>query len=445
MIDYGGQQIVIVGLGQSGVSCARFLRARGACPLLMDTRESPAAYEAATDLHGMPTCFGGLNEDMLLTAELIVVSPGLSLKLPALDKAIEAGIDVVGDIELFAREVTAPVVAITGSNGKSTVTTLLGEMAHEAKLRVAVGGNIGVPALDLISPDIELYVLELSSFQLETTSSLKCIAATVLNVSEDHMDRYDDLSAYSLAKQRIYTNAENIVFNRADSQTWCSRFLTHGCRFSYGLDTPPDTNSIGVAEHDGERWLMRGTKPLLAVKELKLLGAHNLANVAAAMSLGTLAGLPLSAMQEAVRKFRGLAHRCEFACERNGVVYVNDSKATNVGATEAAINGLIDSVDGGLILLAGGDGKGADFEPLAVALEKVATLITFGRDGEKIAVLKPGSHELHTLDQAVAKASQIAKPGDVVLLSPACASFDQFQSFEHRGQRFAQLAMEISA
>ncbi|TCI03785.1 UDP-N-acetylmuramoyl-L-alanine--D-glutamate ligase [Corallincola luteus] len=444
MIDYGGQQIVIVGLGQSGVSCARFLRARGACPLLMDTREMPAAYVNAPDLQGLPTCFGGLNEDMLLSAELIVVSPGLSLKLPALSKAMSAGIDVVGDIELFAREVTAPVVAITGSNGKSTVTTLLGEMAHAARLKVAIAGNIGIPALDQISPEIELYVLELSSFQLETTSSLNCIAATVLNVSEDHMDRYDDLASYSLAKQRVYAHAENIVFNRADSQTWCSRFLTHGCRFSYGLDAPRDSESIGIAEHQGVRWLMRGDKPLIAVSELKLLGAHNLANVAAAMALATLAGIPLSAMKEAVRSFKGLAHRCEFVCERNGVIYVNDSKATNVGATEAAISGLVDSIDGQLILLAGGDGKGADFAPLQAALAQVDCLITFGRDGEKIAALKPDSHEVAVLEQAVAKACHIAQPGDVVLLSPACASFDQFQSFEHRGQRFAQLVQEAT-
>lgn len=351
-----------------------------------------------------------------------------------------------GDIELFARHAKAPIVAITGSNAKSTVTTLVGDMARAAGKRVAVGGNLGTPALDLLADDIELYVMELSSFQLETTERLNAEVATVLNVSEDHMDRYADMQAYHLAKHRIFRGARQVVVNRGDA---LSRPLVADqlpC-WSFGLNKP-DFKAFGLIEEDGEKYLAYQFEKLMPVRELKVRGAHNQANALAALALGHAVGLPFESMLAALREFTGLAHRCQWVRELRGVAYYDDSKATNVGAALAAIEGLGADIDGKLVLIAGGDGKGADFSGLTAPVARYCrAVVLLGRDAELIAAALGDAVPLvrvKTLDEAVQRCAELAREGDAVLLSPACASLDMFKNFEERGRLFAQAAEGLS-
>lgn len=432
-------RVAVVGLGVSGLATARYLLAQGITPLLFDTRTPPASWAAATDLHHCPHQFGPLDSALLAGCDQLIVGPGLALAEPALQAALAAGVEVIGDIELFARAVTAPVVAITGSNGKSTVTTLLGEMAQAAGVRVAIGGNLGTPALALLDASIELYVLELSSFQLETTSSLQLVAATILNLSEDHLDRYADMAAYGAAKQRIYDHARLAVINRQDNATVPTRPVA--ATTSFGLDDV--ACGYGVRQVAGRPWLCVDGEQLLAVSELGIVGNHNVANALAALALGDAAGLPRPAMMQALRTFGGLEHRCQQVAQVKGVRYLNDSKATNVGATLAALAGLAGA--GRLLLIAGGDGKGQDFSPLAPHLNQLAELIVLGRDGELLAAQRhQPSHRVGSIEAAVALAATLAQPGDLVLLSPACASLDMFSSYAERGQRFAAAARGLN-
>ena len=437
MADYQGKKVVIIGLGMTGLSCVDFFMARGVTPRVMDTRVAPAGLDKLPE--AVERYVGGLNEDWLLTADLIVASPGIALAHPSLSAAADAGVEIVGDIELFCREAQAPVVAITGSNGKSTVTSLVGEMAKAAGMNVGVGGNIGLPALMLLDPERELYVLELSSFQLETTSSLRAVAATILNVTEDHMDRYPlGLQQYRAAKLRIYENARACIVNADDALTMPVRGADERC-ISFGVDV----GDYHLNRQQGETWLRVKGEKVLNVKEMKISGQHNYSNALAALALTDAAGLPRASSLKALTTFAGLAHRFQLVLEHNGVRWINDSKATNVGSTEAALNGL--QLDGTLYLLLGGDGKSADFTPLSRYLTgDNVRLYCFGRDGAQLAALRPDvAVQTETMEQAMRQIAPQVVPGDMVLLSPACASLDQFKNFEQRGDVFARLAKEL--
>ncbi|MDU3025327.1 MAG: UDP-N-acetylmuramoyl-L-alanine--D-glutamate ligase, partial [Klebsiella oxytoca] len=430
-------KVVIIGLGMTGLSCVDFFMARGVTPRVMDTRVAPAGLDKLPE--AVERYVGGLNEDWLLTADLIVASPGIALAHPSLSAAADAGVEIVGDIELFCREAQAPVVAITGSNGKSTVTSLVGEMAKAAGMNVGVGGNIGLPALMLLDPERELYVLELSSFQLETTSSLRAVAATILNVTEDHMDRYPlGLQQYRAAKLRIYENARACIVNADDALTMPVRGADERC-ISFGVDV----GDYHLNRQQGETWLRVKGEKVLNVKEMMISGQHNYSNALAALALADAAGLPRASSLKALTTFTGLAHRFQLVLEHNGVRWINDSKATNVGSTEAALNGL--HLDGTLYLLLGGDGKSADFTPLSRYLTgDNIRLYCFGRDGAQLAALRPDvAVQTETMEQAMRQIAPQVVPGDMVLLSPACASLDQFKNFEQRGDIFARLAKEL--
>ncbi|WP_397377403.1 UDP-N-acetylmuramoyl-L-alanine--D-glutamate ligase [Pseudomonas sp.] len=432
---------IVVGLGKSGMSLVRFLARQGLPFAVVDTRANPP--ELATLREQFPQVevrCGELDVEYLCRASELLVSPGLAIATPALQAAAARGVKLSGDIDLFARYAKAPIVAITGSNAKSTVTTLVGEMAVAAGKKVAVGGNLGTPALDLLSDDVELYVMELSSFQLETTDQLNAEVATCLNLSEDHMDRYADLPAYHLAKHRIFRGARQVVVNRDDA---LSRPLVADqlpCWY-FGLGKP-DFKRFGLLEENGEKHLAFQFDTLLPVRELKIRGAHNQSNALAALALGNAVGLPMEAMLATLRQFAGLAHRCQWVGERQAVSYYDDSKATNVGAALAAIEGLGADIASKLVLIAGGDGKGADFSALKAPVGRFCrAVVLLGRDAELLADALGDAAPLirvKTLEEAVARAAELAEAGDAVLLSPACASLDMFKNFEERGRLFAQ-------
>lgn len=431
---------LIVGLGKTGLSCARFLTGQGVRVAITDTRQVPPGLVRLREEYPDIALFlGGFQRDVFEAAEQLIVSPGISVAEPLIQEALARGVPVIGDIELFARAVNAPVVAVTGSNGKSTVVSLLGEMARYSGWRTALGGNLGEAALDLLNSDTRFYVLELSSFQLETTYSLEPKAAAVLNVSPDHMDRYSSLDAYAKAKSGIYHGAEVGVINRDDSRVGAmAGIATRDTGFTLGV---PQGMDFGVCEHGGELWLCRGERRLLPVTELRLKGRHNLANALAALALGDASGLPVEAMLEGLRRFHGLAHRTQLVAEKAGVHWYNDSKGTNVGATVAALQGLhAPDGEGRAVLIAGGDCKGADFSALTPVVEHTCrAVVLIGRDAPILRSALTGCCDLataETLEQAVQLAAGLAHSGDHVLLSPACASFDMFRGFEHRGELF---------
>jgi UDP-N-acetylmuramoylalanine--D-glutamate ligase len=435
---------LIVGLGKTGLSCARYLAARGIPAAVIDSRDQPPGLAALREeLPDMALFLGGFEPEVFREADRLVVSPGVSLREPEIQEAQARGVEVLGDVELFAREADAPVVAITGSNGKSTVTTLVGEMAREAGLQVKVGGNLGEPALDLLGPETDLYVLELSSFQLETTSSLRPIAAAVLNVSADHMDRYRNVAEYAAAKERIYQGAVHRIFNRDDPLVMKMSHGEEGDLF-FTLGKPP-AGGFGLKQSAGVEWLCHDDQKLLPTAELSLAGRHNLANALAALAFGAVLNLPEIAMLAALRRFPGLPHRTQFVAEQKGVRWYNDSKGTNVGACIAALEGLA-AGESRTVLIAGGDCKGADFSPLAPVVARTArAVILIGRDAPELEQALAGAVPLlraGDLREAVALAAEQAQAGDRVLLSPACASFDMFRNFEDRGERFMEAVRE---
>jgi len=448
MIARGGLRVV-VGLGKTGVSCVRYLKQQGYAVAVTDSRSDPPGLDAIkAEFPDLNITTGKFDESLLLQAEEIILSPGVALNEPALREAINKGISVVGDVELFCRQISAPIVAITGSNAKSTTTTLVYQMAKDAGIDVEVGGNIGVPVLDLLQrpQQAQLYVLELSSFQLETTHSLRAAAATVLNVSEDHMDRYTDMNQYRMAKQRIYRGCKQAIFNRQDMLT--APLLPPDIpQVSFGLDKP-DVKQFGLIEKDNEKWLAYFLQPLLPARELKIKGAHNTANALAALALGQAVGIPMPSMLASLRAFAGLPHRAQFVANIGGVDYFNDSKGTNVGATLAAIEGIGTDIGGKILLLAGGQGKGQDFAPLAPACANyVRCALLFGQDADKLAATLQGQvacKRVPDLQQAVAQAQQLAQAGDAVLLSPACASLDMFKNYEDRGNQFVAAVKLLS-
>ena len=435
-------QTIIVGLGKTGLSVARFLGARGVAFAVTDSRAAPPGLAALQkEFPRAALLLNGLDIRALVEATQIIVSPGVHLRELALVAAQMRGAEIIGDIELFAQAAHAPVIAITGSNGKSTVTTLVGEMAKRAGRNARVGGNLGTPALELLQDaEPDLYVLELSSFQLETTHSLNAAAAVVLNITPDHMDRYPDLAEYAAAKRRVYHGSGVMVVNRDDPMV--ATMSEAGRKISgFTLNEPAHTD-FGVRSVQGERWLAHGEKILLPASALRIKGDHNIANALAALALGEAVGLPMSAMLETLKEFVGLPHRSQWVAERDGVSWYNDSKGTNVGATLAALSGLGATLGAGkIVLIAGGDGKSADFSVLRAAVATHArALVLIGRDAPIITAALTGAAPLvqaSDMKDAVRKAQHLAQAGDAVLLSPACASFDMYSGYEERGRVFA--------
>lgn len=438
----------IIGLGKSGMSCARFLAAQGKSFFAMEENSTAqSVLQFKTEFPHITLITGELTFDALKMANRLIVSPGISLEKPALVMAKEHGIDIGCDIDIFAENTQVPIVAITGSNAKSTVTSLVGEMVKNAGIAVGVGGNIGTPALSLLMDgnDYKVFVLELSSFQLERMKPINAEVACLLNISPDHMDRYEGLAQYHAAKHRVFMGCKTAVFNRGDALT--TPLLPDATKkISFGMDRP-DFKAVGVISLDGEEHLAYQFNELMPVDEINLLGRHNIENSAAAIAIGLALHLPMASMLNTLRVFKGLPHRCEKVAVIDDVLYVNDSKGTNIGATVAAINGFATKGRKSIVLLAGGVGKGADFSLLAKEMSAVKKVIIFGEDGPKIeaALLNANVNftEASTLEDAVEKARDAASKGDVVLFSPACASFDMFQGYAHRGECFVTIVNAI--
>lgn len=430
------QRYLVVGLGLTGYSVAHYLLSHGYDCVVQDDREQPPYLnKLCENFPGVQVIQQALAETHTDDVDCFVVSPGISIRSDFLKKVSQSGKRVIGDIELFAEAVDKPVLAITGSNGKSTVTRLLGDMIAADGFNVAVGGNIGVPALDLLDKNANFYVLELSSFQLETTFNLKPLVATLLNVSEDHMDRYDDLKDYQQTKLSIGTNAMHFISNSDDAATMSS---INDIRFSLTDQTAPYT----VVNHSVPQLAVRG-EPWVDVTELKVKGSHNWANCLAAMAMAEIAGISRTSIVSSLKEFKGLPHRSEWVASIDGVNWINDSKATNPGASQAAIEGMGAPV----ILIAGGQSKGADMTSLCTSLTMhVKTVLLMGQDAELISQSWSNCTDIQcvdSMDEAVKRAHTIAKEGDVVLLSPACASFDMYSGFEARGEHYCELVRAI--
>ncbi len=431
---------LVIGLGITGKSCVRYLAAQGMPLRALDTRARPPGIEEFREQYpDVALHTGGWREDWLEQARRLVVSPGVAVSTPEIARQMAAGKEVIGDVELFARAVRAPVVAITGSNAKSTVTTLLGEALHAAGVRALTGGNLGTPALDLLEADARLYVMELSSFQLETTWSLDASVATVLNVSQDHLDRYQSVADYIAAKQRIYDDCQTAVWNRDQEATRpqhpVSREITFGMheQSDYRLDV-----ATGNLYARGEF--------LLHSAELALPGHHNALNVLAVLALAEALELPRATVLEVACRFSGLPHRCQRVAERDGVQWFNDSKGTNLGATLAALSGIGDVIEGKVVLIAGGQAKDQDFGALAQAARgQVRAAVLIGEDAERIAAVLEVVPVFIEEDMAAAvrRADDVAEPGDAVLLSPACASFDMYSGYVARGEDFIRQVREV--
>lgn len=443
------KRVLIVGLGKTGLSCARFLNKRGIEVAVIDSRNNPPGLEVLQqELPDIAVFVGTFSTEVFERADVLIVSPGVSVNELQIQAAVSRGAEIIGDVELFARLAEAPIIAITGSNGKSTVTTLLGEMVRMSGFSAEVGGNLGTPVLDLLEQPVpDFYVLELSSFQLETTSSLNARASTLLNISEDHMDRYNSLEDYVQAKTRIFSGNGIVVLNKDDEHVISLKetLQTSHEIVEFTLGKPVD-GGFGICQKDNQSWLCSGSKTLLPVKKLRIKGKHNIANALAALALGQAIGLPMDGMLNSVQTFPGLAHRTEWVANINDVDWFNDSKATNVGAAQAAINGIEAS---NLILIAGGQGKGQDFSPLYETVnKKVSTVILIGEDSSVLKRELEGSAEIilaNSMVEAVNEARKRAQPGDVVLLSPACASFDMFSGYEERGKAFINAVNEVQA
>lgn len=436
---------IVVGLGRTGLSCARYLHARGLEFAVTDSRAQPPEAAALAQLDpNIELRSGGLDDSLLDGAVQVIASPGVSLNEPFLQAAASRGIEIVGDIELFVREARAPIAAITGTNGKSTVTSLVAAMANRAGRRAVAAGNLGRPVLELLQEPVpDIYVLELSSFQLDTTHALRAAAAAVLNVTADHMDRYADLQAYAASKARIFEGCAVAVLNLDDPAV---RAMAQQAPRRIGFSLLADPSADYYAQpRDGDIELMCRGQRILAMSELKVAGAHNAANALAALAMGEALGVPREPSLSALRDFAGLPHRSQLVAQVRGVRYVDDSKGTNVGATLAAVAGM----PGPLVLIAGGQGKGQDFSPLAGALRgKVRHVVLLGEDAALIQKALAGvctSELAHDMHAAVEAAARVAQAGDTVLLSPACASLDMFRDYAHRGEVFAACVRRLGA
>lgn len=434
--------VLVMGLGQTGLSCLRFLKTKQQACWAFDTRIHPPGMDMIKQEFPELGIFLGNTFPPLAQVDQIVISPGISQQHPLLQQAKAKGISIIGDVELFARHVHAPVVAITGTNGKSTVTSLVGKMAQRAGLRVSVAGNIGEAVLSslLRYPDTELWVLELSSFQLETVVSLRPSVSVLLNISPDHLDRYDSFAHYIETKHRVFNHAKVLVYCKDDPLTRPAKLTSHSV--SYTLAAPV-SNEWGIVQQQGHDYLAKGEDNYLDVSELKLKGKHNWGNALASLAVGDALGLQRQAMLAVLREFGGLAHRCQWVRTCQQVHWYNDSKGTNVGATLSAIEGLGQSSPGKIILIAGGQAKDASFSDLIAPIRHyVRSLVLFGEDAEKMALELAASAPItqaSSLEQAINVAKNVAQPGDTVLLSPACASFDMFDNYAERGEIFTQM------
>jgi UDP-N-acetylmuramoylalanine--D-glutamate ligase len=441
---------LVVGLGKTGASCVRYLTKHGVDVAATDSRSAPPGLAQIGHLaKTLEIRLGGFDLTLLDGVSQVLISPGVSLDEPIARAARVRGIEVVGDVELFARAVRAPVIGITGTNGKSTVTSLVASMAGAAGRRVLAGGNLGVPALELLDQPVpDLYVLELSSFQLETTSSLKLLAAVVLNVTADHLDRYPSVAAYADAKARIFLHAATGVLNIDDPVVAAMQgegtTMSSGGRVCRTFSTQRTDADYALLRRDGRVYLTRHGEALLDTRRLKISGLHNAANALAALALGDAAGLPPAAMLDALESFPGLPHRSAWVAEIGGVRYVDDSKGTNVGATLAAVAGF----EVPLVLIAGGVGKGQDFAPLAAAFaNRVRHAVLIGQDAPAMERALAGvcvTERAVSMADAVAAAARAARSGDTVLLSPACASLDMFRDYGHRGDEFAAAVQALA-
>lgn len=443
------KRYLVLGLGKSGLSTTHFLRRHGADVKVADTRARLPEIEMLTEQYpDLDIYLGDLSESLLEGVDFLVISPGLSLAHPLVATAKRRGVPVVGDIELFCRYAHAPIIAITGTNAKSTVVTLITDIIRDAGYKVLLGGNIGIPALDLLDSadgEPDFYVLELSSFQLETTYSLKAKVAAILNISPDHMDRYDSLDAYIKAKQRIYDRCDWALYNRDDLNTLplsdCAD-LSHATKISFGLNLEKDASAISLNLLDQHgSCLARGAEAIVPVSELKLSGVHNQSNCLAALAVSEALGIDRQSAIKTLKNFHGLPHRCEWVADVEGVRWINDSKGTNVGATLAALKGFCEEYSGKIVLLLGGVGKGADFSVLRDEISRhVKALIVYGEDADKILSDLEGLPcpvlRADDFDQLIKMAFAEANKSGLVLFSPACASFDMFKNFEKRGEEF---------
>ena len=447
----GKGPVIVAGLGLSNLEAVNYLLGKGIVPIVCDTRENPPLRAKLPE--NVRFIGGEFQPELFATASMVVPGPGIPLYNPAMKAAAAAGADIAGDVELFARETRSKVLAVTGSNGKSTVTTLLGLMGKAAGIKTEMGANIGVPVLSLLKDEPDLAVLELSSFELETVSSLKAVGAVCLNVTEDHLDRYEgSLEKYGMAKHRIFRNAEHIAANREDKRSFPDYYAREtGAEprkpdITFGTESGDD---YGVRKEGSEYILMKKGRDVIMASEMKIVGRHNISNALAAMALADFAGIPEEAQLEVLRTFPGLRHRCEFVAKISGVSFYNDSKATNVGSTLAAVSGLRDVFpDAHIFLLAGGLGKGQDFAPVGDLLRNgaVAKMYCFGRDAAQIISASPAEKTVSVpaMKSALDAARADAKEGDIVLLAPACASMDQFKNFEVRGEEFIRMVKETA-
>ena len=427
----------ILGMGHTGRSVARYWKAQGIPFIAMDTRvDLGNDLTLRRELDGIETHFGSISETVLSQVDLLIASPGIAMDSEVIRSAQSLNVEVRGDIDLFVSEAQAPVIGITGSNGKSSVTTFVGQLLTSCGLNVSVGGNLGTPALELLIDPVDAYVLELSSFQLERAGDLNLAVAAVLNLSPDHLDRHHTMPLYHLAKHRIFAGAQHVVANYRDSLT--QPVGKGDVPWTLWRDNEPDIQQLGVRHHEGTPWVCFGFEPLCALSDIPLVGHHNISNVLAALAIGHAMGLPYEKLTEGVKTLKGLPHRCELVALRNGVRFVNDSKGTNVGATVAALEGLSDGKN--IILIAGGDGKGQAFAPLATAIGQFAKhTVLMGRDATAIdkALDATASRSFaNSMDAAVRTATEAAAPGDTVLLSPACASLDMYADYRARGEAF---------
>lgn len=438
---------LVAGLGKTGQSIAGYLKRRNKPFIVFDTRkEVEGLNEFQQAFPEVKVVLEKFPSRLYPKLAGIITSPGIPLETPFLQEALRLKIPVYGDIECLAKEVTSPVIAITGTNGKSTVTSLVGEMARASGLSVAVAGNIGLPVLDLLDDKkhYDLWVLELSSFQLDLTHSLTPLAATILNISADHLDRHHNLTAYIKSKQRIYNQSQWLVYNREDKHTLPAPLQAKQVSFGLGEGS---RGHWGIIEQANQHYLAYGNECLLAADNLRIKGKHNWQNALAACALATAAGIELKYQLRVLENFAGLPHRCQWVRILDGVTWINDSKGTNVGAAISALSGIGGSIPGRIVLIAGGLGKGADFTELSpVVAEYARSVILIGEDANKIQKALNGIVGLHqaaSLEKAIHLAKAEAKPGDVVLLSPACASFDMFRDFNHRGETFANLVRQL--
>lgn len=442
------KRIVVLGLGLTGMSFVRFLHQQALNFVVNDSREHVVNAEDFITNYPTATLYQGQwHKDVIAQAQVLLVSPGVDINLPEVADHIPADCQVLGDVELYCQLTSTPTLAVTGSNGKSTVVNLLAHIGNHLGINCQLGGNVGVPVLDTLADDTaaaEMLIMELSSFQLETLSSMKAIATTILNISDDHLDRHKTIANYQNIKQKIYQQTQIQVFNRDDYLT-TPNTSSEAEQISFGVGIPPK-NEFGLVNHQGDLYLAFGEQRLIAVSQLPIAGLHNALNCLAALALGYAADWSLEKMTAALPSFVGLPHRCQAIASNDDKLWINDSKATNVGATLAAIEGIAPtlSADQQLYLIAGGDGKGADFSPLAsVIKQSVAHVFALGKDANQILALTERGELVTSIEDAVINANSVAQKGDVILLSPACASIDMFKNFAARGDAFVAAVEQI--